>query len=63
MLVVRQHASEMDWTMVMLTPVDAVMEGISVLRTAIIVSAAIGTVLFLVLACSCPRTSRGRFST
>lgn len=49
MLVVRQYASEMDWTMIILTPVDAVMEGISVLRTAIIVSAAIGTVLFLVL--------------
>lgn len=49
MLIVRQDASEMNWTMIILTPVEAVMEGISVLRTAIVVSAAIGTVLFLIL--------------
>lgn len=49
MLVVRQPSSAMDWTMVFLTPVDAVMEGISVLRTAIIVSAVTGTLLFLIL--------------
>lgn len=49
MLIVRQYISEMNWTMMILQPVEAVMEGISVLRTAIIVSAVIGTVLFLIL--------------
>lgn len=49
LLMVRQHLSAMDWTMIILTPVEAVMEGISVLRTAIVVSAGLGTILFLIL--------------
>lgn len=48
-ILVKQHSTMTDWTLLMLTPVSAVTEGISVLRTAIVVSGGIGTVLFVIL--------------
>lgn len=48
-LAVRQQSAKTGWTLVLLTPVQAVTEGISVLRTVIIVSIGIGAVAFLML--------------
>ncbi|WP_027092320.1 cache domain-containing sensor histidine kinase [Cohnella thermotolerans] len=49
LIAVRQHSETSGWTLVLLTPVHATTEGISVLRTAIFVSIGIGAVLFLLL--------------
>ncbi|NBD25103.1 sensor histidine kinase [Paenibacillus sp. T1] len=50
MLAVRQHSDVTDWKLVMLLPVEAATEGISVLRTAIYVSIGIAALAFLLLA-------------
>src|SRR5207244_2024806 len=49
LLSVRQRSGTTGWTLVLLTPVRASTEGISVLRTAILVSIGIGAVAFLLL--------------
>ncbi|XID93016.1 sensor histidine kinase [Paenibacillaceae bacterium WGS1546] len=48
-VVVRQKSRLTGWTLFILTPVDAITSGSSVLRTAVIVSAGIGTLLFILL--------------
>lgn len=48
-MLVKQKSDVTGWTFLILTPVSAITEGISVLRTAILVSAGIGTLLFIVL--------------
>ncbi|WP_373285812.1 sensor histidine kinase [Paenibacillus segetis] len=47
-IVVQKQSKATDWRLVILTPVDYTTEGISVLRTAIIVSGIVGSLLFLV---------------
>jgi len=49
LLSVRQRSKATGWTLVLLTPVRATTEGISVLRTAILLSIGIGAVAFLLL--------------
>ncbi|MBB6690899.1 sensor histidine kinase [Cohnella xylanilytica] len=49
LIAVRQSSSTSGWTLVLLTPVHATTEGISVLRTAILVSVGIGAFLFALL--------------
>ncbi|WP_338130711.1 cache domain-containing sensor histidine kinase [Cohnella ginsengisoli] len=49
LLSVRQRSRTTGWTLVLLTPVRASTEGISVLRTAILVSIGIGAAAFLLL--------------
>lgn len=49
LLAVRQQSRATGWTLVLLTPVRASTEGISVLRTAILLSIGIGAVAFLLL--------------
>jgi len=49
MLAVRQHSGVADWKLVLLMPVEAATEGISVLRTAVYVSIGIGAFAFLLL--------------
>lgn len=46
---IRQEAATTGWTLVILTPSDYAVEGISVLRTAIIVAGLIGGLLFLIM--------------
>lgn len=46
---VKQRSAMTGWTLLILTPVRAITEGISVLRTTIVVSVCIGTVLFMLL--------------
>jgi two-component system, sensor histidine kinase YesM len=48
-MMVKEKSAVTGWTLMILTPVSTITGGITVLRTAIIVSAAIGTVLFFVL--------------
>ncbi|AIQ45941.1 histidine kinase [Paenibacillus sp. FSL R7-0273] len=48
-VVVKQRSAVTGWTLLILTPVNVITQGISVLRTTIVVSAIIGTVLFTVL--------------
>ena len=48
-ILVKQRSAMTDWTLLLMNPVSAVTEGISVLRTAITVSAAVGTLLFVIL--------------
>ncbi|WP_040951977.1 sensor histidine kinase [Gorillibacterium massiliense] len=48
-IVVKQRSSVTGWTLLILTPVSAVTKGTSILRTTIVVSACIGTVLFTLL--------------
>lgn len=48
-VLVKQQSPVTGWTLLILTPVSAITEGISVLRTAIFVSAGIGTLLFILL--------------
>lgn len=45
-IIVKQPSAISGWTLLILTPISAVTQGISVLRTAIIVPAALGTLLF-----------------
>jgi two-component system sensor histidine kinase YesM len=46
---IRQQSETTGWTLAILTPVDYSTEGISVLRTAIVVAGSIGGLLFLIL--------------
>lgn len=46
---VKQRSKKADWTLLVLTPVSYVTKGISVLRTVLLVSGGIGTLLFLAL--------------
>lgn len=48
-IIVRQKSSVTGWTLLIMTPVSAVTEGITVLRTTIVASAGIGTLLFALL--------------
>ncbi|MEV5025313.1 cache domain-containing sensor histidine kinase [Paenibacillus sp. LPE1-1-1.1] len=48
-IVIQQQSKETGWKLAILTPVNYATAGISVLRTAIIVSGAVGGLLFLVL--------------
>lgn len=48
-VVVERLSERTGWKIIILTPVASVMEGITVLRTAIIVSVMVGGVLFLIL--------------
>lgn len=48
-IVVKQRSSVTGWTLLILTPVNVITKGISVLRTTIVVSAILGTLLFTVL--------------
>ncbi|MFS0638780.1 sensor histidine kinase [Mesobacillus foraminis] len=47
-MLVRQESAVTGWTMLILTPVDVLTEGVSVLRTSLFLSGAIGFVIFLV---------------
>ncbi|MFC5530626.1 cache domain-containing sensor histidine kinase [Cohnella yongneupensis] len=48
-IMVKQRSEVTGWTLLILTPMNAITEGISVLRTTILVSAGIGTILFVLL--------------
>jgi len=48
-VVVKQRSSVTGWTLLILTPVNVITEGISVLRMTIVVSAIMGTILFTLL--------------
>ncbi|RUS47908.1 sensor histidine kinase [Cohnella sp. AR92] len=48
-LAVRQNSAKTGWSLVLLTPIQATTEGISVLRTALYVSIGVGAVAFLLL--------------
>ncbi|UJF34661.1 sensor histidine kinase [Paenibacillus hexagrammi] len=48
-IVVKQPTTVTGWTLMILNPVDSITEGISVLRTAIIASGAVGFLLFLLM--------------
>ncbi len=48
-IVVKQRSSVTGWTLLILTPVNVITKGISVLRTTILVSAIMGTLLFTLL--------------
>ena len=45
----KRRSDVTDWTLVVLTPVSAITEGVAVLRTALLLSGATGAVLFLLL--------------
>ncbi|WHY00792.1 histidine kinase [Neobacillus sp. DY30] len=47
-MVTKQTSNETDWTLVILTPVNALTEGITVLRSGIIIAGIIGFIIFLV---------------
>lgn len=47
-MVVRQESAITGWTMLIMTPVDTLTEGVSVLRTALLLSGAIGFIIFIV---------------
>ncbi|MCP1423632.1 two-component system sensor histidine kinase YesM [Paenibacillus xylanexedens] len=48
-IVVRQKSELTGWTLAVLTPLRETMEGVSILRTALLVSGMIGVVLFLIM--------------
>lgn len=48
-ILVKQQSAVTGWTLLILTPVDTITKGISILRTTIVVSACIGTLLFMLL--------------
>ncbi|UOK63486.1 sensor histidine kinase [Paenibacillus sp. OVF10] len=48
-IVVRQKSELTGWTLAVLTPLRETTEGVSILRTALLVSGAIGVVLFLIM--------------
>ena len=49
-LAVRQHSPEIAWSIVILTPVSYTTEGLSVLRTVVVVSVVVGGAIFLIVA-------------
>ncbi|WP_308635470.1 sensor histidine kinase [Paenibacillus silvisoli] len=48
-IVVKQKSTVTDWTLLILTPVKTITKGISAVRTTIVVSACLGTILFVLL--------------
>lgn len=48
-IMVKQRSAMTGWTLVILTPVNAITDGVAVLRATIVASAGIGTVLFTLL--------------
>ncbi|RAI99189.1 two-component system sensor histidine kinase YesM [Paenibacillus pabuli] len=48
-IVVRQHSEMTGWTLAVLTPVSETTEGLSILRTALLISGLFGVVLFLIM--------------
>ncbi|OUM94702.1 MAG: histidine kinase [Thermobacillus sp. ZCTH02-B1] len=48
-VLVKQQSEIAGWTLLILTPVEAITRGIFVLRAAVLVSAAVGSVLFIIL--------------
>ena len=48
-VLVKQHSEISGWTLLILTPVEAITKGIYVLRAAVLASAAVGSVLFILL--------------
>jgi len=48
-LAVRQHSPEIAWSVVILTPVSYTTEGLSVLRTVVVVSVVVGGAIFLIV--------------
>lgn len=46
---VKQYSEKTNWTLLVLTPVSYVTEGLSVLQTVLLVSGGIGTLLFLII--------------
>ncbi|WP_082350821.1 cache domain-containing sensor histidine kinase [Paenibacillus xylanivorans] len=48
-IVVRQHSEITGWTLAVLTPVSETTEGVSILRTALLISGLFGVVLFLIM--------------
>ncbi|QHW33486.1 sensor histidine kinase [Paenibacillus rhizovicinus] len=48
-ILVKQRSSVTGWTLLILTPVDTITKGVSIVRTTIVVSACIGTILFMLL--------------
>ena len=48
-IVVKQRSSITGWTLLILTPVNVITKGISVLRMTIVLSAIMGTLLFILL--------------
>ncbi|OME85593.1 sensor histidine kinase [Paenibacillus pabuli] len=48
-IVVRQHSEMTGWTLAVLTPVSETTEGVSILRTALLISGLFGVVLFLIM--------------
>lgn len=49
MVLIRQQSAVTGWTLLFLTPISEITEGLSVLRSAVYLSAGIGTLLFIVL--------------
>lgn len=47
-MVTKQTSNETEWTLIILTPIKALTEGISVLRTGIILSGIIGFIIFFI---------------
>ncbi len=47
-MVTKQTSNETDWTLIILTPIKALTEGISVLRTGIVLSGIIGFIIFFI---------------
>lgn len=54
-IVVRQKSELTGWTLAVLTPLRETTEGVSILRTALLVSGMIGVVLFLIMSFFCPQ--------
>ena len=48
-VLVKQHSDIAGWTLLILTPVEAITRGIFILRAAMLVSAAVGSLLFFIL--------------
>ncbi len=48
-IVVKQHSEMTGWTIAVLTPVSETTEGVSILRTALLISGLFGVVLFLIM--------------
>ncbi|AOZ93749.1 cache domain-containing sensor histidine kinase [Paenibacillus crassostreae] len=51
-VMVKQHSDKTNWTLIILTPVQYITKGISVLRTALYASGGIGALLFLIMSFS-----------
>lgn len=49
MVLIRQQSAVTGWTLLFLTPISEITEGLSVLRSAVLLSAGIGTLLFIII--------------